>query len=89
MAKIKQGPHFIRYFDPVIKALKELGGSGTPSEVVEIVARLREKQKGQPLTFEFVVGDKDLNYNDNNMLPNKSLEPIGNKTCLWLSFPLC
>jgi len=48
----------------------------------------QEKQKGQPLTFEFVVGDKDLNYNDNNMLPNKSLEPIGNKTCLWLSFPL-
>ncbi len=48
----------------------------------------QEKQKGQPLTFEFVVGDKDLNYNDNNMLPNKSLEPIGNKTCLWLNFPL-
>ena len=49
MAKIKQGPHFIRYFDPVIKALKELGGSGTPSEVVEIVARLKsvseEEQK--------------------------------------------
>jgi len=49
MAKIKQGPHFIRYLDPVIKALKELGGSGTPSEVVEIVARLKsvseEEQK--------------------------------------------
>ena len=41
MAKVKQGPHFIRYFDPVITALKELGGSGTPSEVVEIVAKLK------------------------------------------------
>lgn len=49
MAKVKQGPNFIRYFDPVIKALKELGGSGTPPEVVEIVARLKnvseEEQK--------------------------------------------
>ncbi len=49
MAKIKQGPYFIRYLDPAIKALKELGGSGTPSEVVEIVAKLRnvseEEQK--------------------------------------------
>lgn len=49
MAKVKQGPYFIRYFDPVIKALKELGGSGTPSEVVEIVAKLmnvsEEEQK--------------------------------------------
>lgn len=41
MARVEQGPKFIRYFDPVIKALKELGGSGTPSEVIEIVARLK------------------------------------------------
>jgi restriction system protein len=39
MTKVKKGPYFIRYFDPVIKSLKELGGSGTPSEVVEIVAK--------------------------------------------------
>lgn len=34
-----QGPKFIRFFWPVIRALQELGGSGTPSEVIEIVAR--------------------------------------------------
>jgi len=36
------GPQFVRYFRPVIDALKELGNSGTPSEVREIiVARLK------------------------------------------------
>ena len=37
-AKLK-GPKFVRFFGPVIHAIKELGGSGTPSEVIEIVAR--------------------------------------------------
>lgn len=32
------GPQFVRYFRPVIDALKELGNSGTPSEVREIIA---------------------------------------------------
>lgn len=38
----KKGPQFIRWYFPVIKALKELGGSGTPSEVVEYVSRLEK-----------------------------------------------
>jgi restriction system protein len=33
------GPQFIRYFPHVIDALKELGNSGTPSEVRNIIAR--------------------------------------------------
>jgi len=41
MAKKAKGPRFIRYFDPLIKALKQLGGSGRPPEVFPIVARLR------------------------------------------------
>lgn len=32
------GPQFVKYFRPVIDALKELGNSGTPSEVREIIA---------------------------------------------------
>lgn len=32
------GPQFVKYFVPVIEALKELGNSGTPAEVREIIA---------------------------------------------------
>ena len=32
------GPQFVRYFVPVIEALKELGNSGTPAEVRNIIA---------------------------------------------------
>jgi len=35
--KIK-GPQFVQYFQPVIDALIELGGSGQPSEVKELIA---------------------------------------------------
>jgi restriction system protein len=33
------GPKFVQFFLPVIDALKELGGSGRPSEVREVIAR--------------------------------------------------
>lgn len=33
------GPKFVQFFLPVINALKELGGSGRPSEVREVIAR--------------------------------------------------
>ena len=32
------GPQFVQYFQPVIDALNQLGGSGRPSEVKEIIA---------------------------------------------------
>lgn len=38
MAKPSKGPQFVRYFGPVLDALRELGNSGTPAEVREIVA---------------------------------------------------
>jgi restriction system protein len=41
MARLGRGPKFVHFFDPVLKALKELGGSGRPAEVVEVVARLK------------------------------------------------
>lgn len=32
------GPKFVQYFSPVIQALKDLGGSGRPSEVRDVIA---------------------------------------------------
>ena len=42
-----KGPKFVRYFWPVIRALKELSGSGTPSEVIEIVARTEKVSESE------------------------------------------
>jgi restriction system protein len=33
------GPKFVQFFSPVIEALKELGGSGRPSEVREVISK--------------------------------------------------
>lgn len=33
------GPKFVRFFSPVLQALKELGGSGRPSEVRDFIAK--------------------------------------------------
>jgi hypothetical protein len=33
-----EGAQFVRYFGPLLDALRELGGSGTPDEVVERIA---------------------------------------------------
>ncbi len=41
MAKVARGPKFVQYLDPVLKALKQLGGSGRPAEVVDIVAKIK------------------------------------------------
>jgi restriction system protein len=40
MAKHKneEGAQFVKYFGPLLDALRELGGSGTPNEVVEQIA---------------------------------------------------
>lgn len=37
MSKAKKGPEFVKYFVPVLSALKELGYSGTPSEVKNLI----------------------------------------------------
>ncbi|MFN9175090.1 MAG: restriction endonuclease [Synechocystis sp.] len=53
MAKSKKGPEFVKYFVPLLTALKELGYSGTPTEVRNFIIeklnisdeRLEEKLK--------------------------------------------
>ena len=37
-SKRGKGPQFVRFFGPVIEALKALGGSGRPSEVKDLIA---------------------------------------------------
>jgi len=41
MAKQKkeEGAQFVHYFGPLLDALRELGGSGTPNEVIERIAQ--------------------------------------------------
>lgn len=52
MAKKVEGPQFVRYFTSVIDALKELGGSGQPSEVRDkIVEMLSISEQGQNETL--------------------------------------
>jgi restriction system protein len=36
--KKEDGPQFVRFFGPILDALRALGGSGTPNEVVERIA---------------------------------------------------
>lgn len=38
MSRKQSGPQFVRYFPSVIEALKELGGSGRPEEVKDVIA---------------------------------------------------
>src|ERR1700728_861051 len=39
MAKKNEGAQFVRYFEPLLGALRALGGSGTPDEVIERIVQ--------------------------------------------------
>ncbi|MBZ0168391.1 Mrr restriction system protein [Candidatus Methylomirabilis lanthanidiphila] len=48
-----KGPRFVRYFGPVVEALKELGGSGSPDEVRAVVASrlaISEQEQSEQLS---------------------------------------
>jgi restriction system protein len=48
----QKGPQFVRYFQPVIDALIELGGSGRPEEVEEVIAeqlKLSEEERNEQI----------------------------------------
>ncbi len=53
MAKAEsKGPRFVRHFGPVVEALKELGGSGSPDEVRAMVASrlaISDQEQGEQL----------------------------------------
>jgi len=48
----QKGPQFVRYFQPVINALIELGGSGRPEEVEEVIVeqlKLSEEERNEQI----------------------------------------
>ena len=48
MATKTKGPQFVRYFGPVLDALRALGGSGSPNEVADKIAEsLKVSQREQ------------------------------------------
>src|SRR5690242_18494999 len=47
MPRVAQGPKFVQFFDPVLKALKQLDGSARPGEVADVVARLKNISEAQ------------------------------------------
>ena len=59
-----EGPQFVRYFGPLLKAIRELGGSAKPRAAIKKVAEsvdvtereLAEKTKGGQSKFENQVG---------------------------------
>jgi len=49
----QNGPQFLRFFQPVIEALQDLGGSGRPSEVVDwIAAKMNVSEEEQSEQLE-------------------------------------
>jgi restriction system protein len=38
----RKGPQFVRYMGPAVEALKDLGGSGQPAEVIDWIANALE-----------------------------------------------
>ena len=50
-AKKTTGPVFLRYVAPMVATLRELGNSGTPSEVTDrVIERLRVSEREQEQT---------------------------------------
>ena len=52
--KHSKGPDFIKYFVPIIEILKELGGSGKPAEVTDLVID------------KYSISEKDLELRNKN-----------------------
>jgi len=65
LARVARGPKYVQFFDPVIRALKELGGSARPGEVVEVVAKLKnisEDQRQETLPKGGLQFDKQIAF---------------------------
>lgn len=58
-----KGPKFIQYFNPVLKALNELGGSGRPAEIVDYIASTEKIEKKEQETLGSGVPRFEKNIN--------------------------
>lgn len=57
--KKSKGPQFLRFFIPAIEVLKELGGSGRPAEVIDLVIEklnISEKEQEETIKKWFIQG---------------------------------
>jgi restriction system protein len=62
---ILKGPQFVRFFQPVLDALKELGGSGRPDEVVDFIIEklsLSEKERNEMIPSGELRLTKNVNW---------------------------
>jgi len=60
-----KGPQFVRFFQPVLDALKELGGSGRPDEVVDFIIEklsLSEKERSETIPSGELRLTKNVNW---------------------------
>lgn len=60
-----KGPQFVRFFQPVLAALKELGGSGRPDEVVDFIIEklsLSEKERNETIPSGELRLTKNVNW---------------------------
>ncbi len=60
-----KGPQFVRFFQPVLDALKELGGSGRPDEVVDFIIEklsLSEKERNETIPSGELRLTKNVNW---------------------------
>jgi len=60
-----KGPQFVRFFQPVLDALNELGGSGRPDEVVDFIIEkleLSEKERNETIPSGELRLTKNVNW---------------------------
>jgi restriction system protein len=60
-----KGPQFVRFFQPVLGALQELGGSGRPDEVVDFIVdklELSEKERTETIASGELRVTKNINW---------------------------
>lgn len=57
----KSGPRFVQYFNDVLEALRELGGSGRPSEIIDYITSHRHIDEIE----QEVLSDGTLRYDKN------------------------
>lgn len=93
--KAAGGPKFVQYFNPVLEALRTLGGTAEPKEVLALVqdlakvpeAELRETNKNGQSKYENKIGWSRFYLAKAGLIDSKrrgvwSLTPIGRETTL-------
>ena len=76
--KSRKGPQFINYMGPTVEALKELGGSGRPAEVINWIADALEVTDGPSMVIVKV------DYSENVKLTQRLGKLLRGQRDAWL-----